>query len=274
MLPAGAPNQEALCQYRPMGYDPSPRAASPRSPMGLMFTFDGEEGDELCLCLEGTTRTALEGVAANATCHKYMPISSLLGPGAEVDLTSGMLSQHEEGQAKAAQLLMQWLALPTTETLLSLILSNVRRSLPISRDIALERGLTRSSLPLAPVSLRSRWSVSGGTPRQPPVASPSIGGAQPLRQRRKSEPTLPTVAFATPPGMRQPRLSFDDCSTSSATTAGTPRRTSGSLRSPNDISEARAAEVVHSPLSYFGTQPNVSSRFLQVPQGDGGLQVS
>lgn len=53
-------------------------------------------------------------------------------------------------QAKAAQLLTQWLALPTTETLLRLIFSDARRSPPISRDVALERNAGgRSSLPIA-----------------------------------------------------------------------------------------------------------------------------
>ena len=47
--------------------------------------------------------------------------------------------RREAVQAKAAQLLTQWLALPTTETLLRLIFSNARRSPPISRDVALER---------------------------------------------------------------------------------------------------------------------------------------
>ena len=32
-------------------------------------------------------------------------------------------------------------------------------------------------------------------------------------------------------------------------------------------------QVIHSPLSYFGTQPDVSSRFLQAPTGDGGTQA-
>ena len=251
-------------------------ASSPRTPMSLMFTFDGEEGDELCLCLESTRAPSLED--EGASCHRYTPISSLLGPGSEARLAStqrARLEQHDAGQAKVAQLLIQWLALPTTETLLSLIQSNVRRSLPIARDIVFERGVTaRTSLPLAPMRVQKRWSVSGGTPRQPPLASPGTAGT-PRLQRRKSEPTLPTVAFATPPGVRQPnsRLSFDGCSNASvsaSTAAGAPRRGSV-LLSPG--SEARAVELVHSPLSYFGTQPNVAARFLQVPQGDGGLQV-
>ena len=243
-------------------------ASSPRTPMSLMFTFDGEEGDELCLCLESTRAPSLED--EGASCHRYTPISSLLGPGSEARLAStqrARLEQHDAGQAKVAQLLIQWLALPTTETLLSLIQSNVRRSLPIARDIVFERGVTaRTSLPLAPMRVQKRWSVSGGTPRQPPLASPGTAGT-PRLQRRKSEPTLPTIAFATPPG--NSRLSFDAIATAT-TAAGTPRRASV-LLSPG--SEARGVELVHSPLSYFGTQPDVAARFLQVPQGDGGLQV-
>ena len=49
------------------------------------------------------------------------------------------------------------------------------------------------------------------------------------------------------------------------------------LRSPGSTNKQdgppSAATAVHSPLSYFGTQPDVSSRFLQMPSGDGGVQA-
>ena len=153
----------------------------------------------------------------------------------------------------------------------------------LAAHLALERNAGgRSSLPVAPMNSHTRWSVSGATPRAPPLASPAgSNGVKPLR-RRKSEPNMQTAAiFKTPPGGLRPpnvRLSFGDSNVvlpsgsalSVASGGGTPRRSNG-VRSPG--SESRAAEVVHSPLSYFGTQPDVSSRFLQVPQGDGGVQA-
>ena len=250
------------------------RTSSPRSPMdlhslSLMFTFDGEEGDELCLGLERCSAAPPE-VSATQLCHQYTSVRELLGSPA-AGVISDALEQDGAAHAKTAQLLAQWLSLPTTEAMLRLVFSSARRSLPISR-LAVERPSQRTSLPVAPSHHRTRWSVSGSTPRLPPMATPS-GSVPKLRRRRKSEPNLPTISFDTPVGGRpsNARLSFED-------PASTPRRASqSSLRSPGSLSHdhqlGRAASLVHSPLSYFGTQPDVSSRFLQVPQGDGGVQA-
>ncbi len=252
--------------------------------LALMFTFDGEEGEELCLGVERTgMRCAARAggsqhpVDATNACHRYLSVTELIGS-PESGVTIHGFAEHDAAQAKAAQLLTQWLSLPTTETLMRLLFSNARRALPISRDVATERSANgRSSLPVAPHNSRTRWSVSGATPRAPPLASPAANGAKP-RRRRKSEPTMPTAAFKTPPGGLRPpnvRLSFDDSCAAPSAAGSTPRRGSGGLRSPGSEvrAGAAAAEAVYSPLSYFGTQPDVSSRFLHVPQGDGGVQA-
>ena len=164
-------------------------------PFSLMYTFDGYDGEELVLgvCREGALPKPHAPSAAAAIhmasacwppkpyaaspavdvaptcCHRYQPLDAVLGRP-----DSGVLSQlielgaREAAPAKATQLLMQWLALPTSETMLQLVLSNARRGLPIARDLAIERSGRdggRSSLPVAPAPVRQRWSVSGGTPR-------------------------------------------------------------------------------------------------------------
>lgn len=253
----------------------------------LMFTFDGEFGDELCLGLSrcpkqtGDNTVDLHQVETAVPlpftppgwsgCHKFAPIAALLGSNIVIG-GSEIEHHHSAAQAKTAQLLMQWLALPTTDTLLSLIFSKARRALPLSRDLLEEQRGTasRAALPVAPAPMHSRWSVSGGTPRRPPVAPDS---ATP-RKRRLSEPTIPVLAFATPPALHPPnaRLSFDDSNVMTGSSSATPRRSSTGRSPGSDLRAATATEIVHSPLSYFGTQPNMPSRFLQVPQGDGGIQ--
>ena len=264
---------------------------SPTGPMdlhalALMFTFDGEEGEELCLGVErtGMRSAALAGgsqpVDATNACHRYLSVTELIGH-PDMGVASHGFEKHDAAQAKAAQLLTQWLSLPTTETLMRLLFSSARRSLPISRDVVWrsEMGCAngRSLLPVAPRNTRTRWSVSGATPRVPPLASPAVNGVK-LHRRRKSEPAVPTTDFKTPPGGLRPpnvRLSFDDSCAAPSASGSTPRRGSGGLRSPGSGADGgrTAAEVVYSPLSYFGTQPGVSSRFLHVPQGDGGVQA-
>ena len=119
--------------------------ASDQSLFSLMYTFDGLDGDELVLgvCRPGTQPLPQRppvAIDASSACHRYEPLGGVLGR-PDVGVLSQLLEagEHDAAQAKAAQLLMQWLALPTTETLLQLILSNARRSLPITRDLAMER---------------------------------------------------------------------------------------------------------------------------------------
>ena len=305
----------------------------------LMFTFDGEDGEELCVgvtCPSSTrdstssldtaeeqTMTARDGCCG---CHNYAPMSALLGTPLVVSGIALTQGQHNAAAAKTAQLLMQWLALPTAEAMLRLTFSNARRVLPISRELIVEGACAaahRAALPIVPEPLHTRWSVSGSTPRRPPVATPTLEGtlqATP-RKRRNSEPTQPTTGpFSTPPAAAS-RMRADDTSGIStggtASTAASPRRTGGGgsgggssggggggsggggggggggsggggsgggvggggASRSSDSSRAEpisdptwAAEMVHSPLSYFGTQPDVSSRFLQLPTGDGGVQ--
>ena len=247
-----------------------------------MFTFDGDDGEELCIRLLGPSSAKMATASALAPSSVHEQLNALLG--------SQLALDQPQSQAKAAQLLMQWLSLPTTGTLLQLVFSQARRELPITRDLLYDDARSeehrlrhRASLPLAPRSTQMRWSVSGGTPRRPPTATPGrsqSANATP-RKRRKSEPTLPVMAFDTPSPQGKPPSSQDDaaCNTSSTATA-TPRRDprSGPSNPPlSPASEAKAsraaAPLVHSPLSYFGTQPGVSSRFLTVPQGDGGAQA-
>ena len=275
----------------------------------LMFSFDGEFGDELCIGLSapdaavaprksvevGDPTCTKEGggtsspVAGWNGCHKFAPITALLG--SQLNIAGQALDpqQHAAAHAKTAQLLMHWVSLPTTETLLHLVFSRARRALPLSRDLLEDRRASRASLPVAPAPMHTRWSVSGGTPRcRPPLASPGASGgsvsegATP-RKRRKSEPTLPTLAFATP---QQPPRGRDDASVGSGggvstggVTASTPRRSGGGgPASPGSSGHGSsraptASEIVHSPLSYFGTHPDVSSRFLHVAPGDGGTRA-
>jgi len=268
----------------------------PTNPLdrSLMFSFDGEDGDELRIDIECTSPCAvskgLQAVDSNI-CHHHLSFAVLIG--APKEEVIGRALEQVACEAKVAQLLSQWLSLPITETLLHLILSSARRSLPISREIATQWSVNgQSTMPVAPANTRSRWSVSGASPRVPPLVSPvNYAEGNMLRQRRKSEPTIPT-AFKTPPGslrFSHVRLSFNDLaippSGPSAATLPSAIVGGGLLRrafngsgycSPG--SDARTlpspVEVVYSPLSYFGTQPNVSSRFLHVPQGDGGVQTA
>ena len=297
---------------------PSPRSVT--DAVDLMFTFDGEFGEELTIGLatpgtversrrssvERHSRVSVDGLELEAAelelaspagwcgCHKYAPLSALLGTS---QLSRGgtaiALDQNQQVQAKTAQLLMQWLALPATDSLVKMLYSQARRALPISRDLLEDalpggseehRAKHRAALPLAPARTHMRWSVSGGTPRRPPMATPGSADAATPRKRRNSEPNLPVLAFDTPSPHGKPpvtpRGSVDDSGCHTNSTA-TPRggRTNGSNRSLSPGSDAKAPFApfsaareasAHSPLTYFGTQPDVSCRFASVPHGDGG----
>ena len=108
---------------------------SPNRIFDLMFTFDGDDGESLCLGISKPSSFASSKPSSTASsCHQYVPVASILGSQPLLPSNNNSASADE---AKTAQLLMQWLALPTTDTLLGLLLSNARRSLPISRDALL-----------------------------------------------------------------------------------------------------------------------------------------
>lgn len=241
-----------------------------------MFSFDGEDEELLCVSVAAFINAipnhtvAGEGGAASLDgCHKYK-LPRLLAMLGSAD--PSRMATQDAASFKGVQLLTQWLALPTTETMVHLMFSNARRAMPASlQHTASAPNL--SAAPLAPTNLRSRWSVSGGTPRRPPtiVQSPTSSSAQATpRKRRMSEPTLPTLAFGTP---SPSQLGSGEVLDDAAAKLASPRSSNRPIRSPGSKNEQAAAELVHSPLSYFGTQPDVSSRFVQVPSGDGGVQA-
>lgn len=143
----------------------------------LDFTFESDEGEQFCLRL--------------SCCEKapIFPEELLLSFGdlAGLELTAPV-------RDKTVQLLAQWLAIPTSEALIQLVLSNARRGVPLLQQTPLN-AMDKSSSPfessagpkgtppVAPPALRIRWSVTGSTPR------PGSLEAKRHRTRRKSEPT-------------------------------------------------------------------------------------
>lgn len=189
------------------------------------MTVDGEDGEELCLLL-------VQLVAHPVCCHQY-PIAGLL-LFSDVGIAP---ERNVAGQTKVAQLLVQWLDLPSTDALMLLNVSNVRRHAPVIGSRTQRH--RQPSLPIAPTQNRSRWSVNGGTPCHLPMRIGSPGGRI-FSSRRKSEPSASThVPFATP------RVGFDVI-----VSEGGSQRSSGldAVAETGSYSRAKA----RSPLSYFG----------------------
>ena len=215
----------------------------PRLPRQLMVSFAGQDGDELCLL-------GVPGATENGSCSHQKSFSALLGP-AEI----GGTKQHAAGRAKVGQLLVQWFALPATDSLVQLKLSDTRRVSPVFDVWNTPRHENPASLHAAASALhRTRWSVSCGSPRRHVL--PLYQG-YPLRVRRNSEPDMPTrVSYVTPPGPWSPIV---PCDVSEASNAGSVCRRSCGLKQPTLLLGPRAKRSFHrevlSPLSYFG-RPN------------------
>lgn len=192
-----------------------------------MFTVDGIEGDETVFGVVGHCDKVAKTPASLRKCQARSELGVLFGT--QADGLSDALAQNSAAQAKAMQLAMQWLSAPMTERNVQLVLSNARRDLPLDDHLTGARrgngggggrdgprhpsegaagadagGNGSSRLPQAPVPIRTRWSVSGATPRRQlerarsggieRMARASTPGTRPGHRRRNSEPSCPTYA--------------------------------------------------------------------------------
>eukprot|EP00966_Prymnesium_polylepis_P016655 383926-Prymnesium_polylepis.1 len=109
--------QRSLCRPRPAATPcVAARAVRRRMRIPLDFTFDGDDGEQFCLRLSAPRAAAQPHAAGQQQQQQPAAVpAELLSSFAEL---AGLESPATH--AKAAQLLGQWLSLPTTESLFQL----------------------------------------------------------------------------------------------------------------------------------------------------------